>query len=207
MVTLLCATVLSCALVVLTPGPGVLMVLHIGASSGRRPSAFFVVGHLAGDLIWAALALIALRWVQLISPTFFTILTLASALYLAYLGARALVAAQAPQAVIALADSRVVLQGVAFGMTNPKSYPVTFAIFAAVLGDRVELLTVSTIPLFVAASALGCLAAGMLLAWFSGLGAVRRFYNKSAPRLGRGVALVFFAFAAWSLAHLIAPSA
>lgn len=71
MLTLLLATALSCALVVLTPGPGVLTVLHIGTGSGRRPAAHFLLGHLAGDLMWALLALIALRWVQLLSPAAF----------------------------------------------------------------------------------------------------------------------------------------
>lgn len=203
MIPLLAATVLSCFLIVLTPGPGVLMILHLGAHGGRRTSSLFVVGHLAGDLTWAALALIALRWVQLLSPVFFTVLTLLSALYLIYLGIRALMAAHTPQADTAPAGPRTVLQGAAFGMTNPKSYPVTFAIFTAVLGDRIELLKVSTIPLFLAASVLGCLTAGMLLAWISGLDVIRRLYNKAAPWISRAVALVFFAFAAWSLVHLI----
>ncbi|MFC7586315.1 LysE family translocator [Nonomuraea antimicrobica] len=146
MLPLLAATVLSCALVVLTPGPGVLMVLHLGASGGRRSSFGFVLGHLAGDLVWAALALVALRWVRLVSPVFFAVLTVAGALYLIYLGGRALASARALQAVAPLGGRRAVLRGAAFGVTNPKSYPVTLAIFTAVLGDRVEVLTPATIP-------------------------------------------------------------
>ncbi|MFJ4878967.1 hypothetical protein ACIP93_27700 [Streptomyces sp. NPDC088745] len=37
-----------------------LIVLHIGTGSGHRPAARFLLGHLA-DLMWALLALIALR--------------------------------------------------------------------------------------------------------------------------------------------------
>ncbi|MFI6539574.1 LysE family translocator [Nonomuraea sp. NPDC050547] len=202
MLSLLAATVLSCALVVLTPGPGVLMVLHLGASGGRRSSFVFVLGHLAGDLVWSALALVALRWVRLISPVFFAALTMASALYLIYLGVRALAAADTPQRAAAFTGRRAMLQGAAFGMTNPKSYPVTLAVFTAVLGDRIELLTVATIPLFLAAGLLGCLASGALLSWISGLPALRQAYGRAAPAISRLVALVFFGFAAWSLIHL-----
>ncbi|MFI6293996.1 LysE family translocator [Nonomuraea sp. NPDC050790] len=203
MLSLLAATVLSCALVVLTPGPGVLMVLHLGASGGRRSSFVFVLGHLAGDLVWAALALVALRWVQVISPVFFAVLTVASALYLVYLGVRAMVSAGAPRPEPVGTGRRAVLQGAAFGMTNPKSYPVTLAVFTAVLGDRIDLLTVSTLPLFLAAGLLGCLASGTLLAWISGLPALRQAYGRAAPAISRLVALVFFGFAAWSIAHLL----
>ncbi|GLW09904.1 lysine transporter LysE [Microtetraspora sp. NBRC 13810] len=201
MLSLLAATALSCALVVLTPGPGVLMVLHLGASGGRRSSFVFVLGHLAGDLLWAALALVALRWVQLVSPVFFTALTAVSALYLIYLGVRVLASAHAPQTAGTLNGRRAILRGAGFGMTNPKSYPVTLAIFTAVLGDRVELLTISTVPLFLAAALLGSLASGTLLSWLSGLEIVRDTYRRAAPTISRVVALVFFGFAAWSLAR------
>ncbi|GAA3687004.1 LysE family translocator [Nonomuraea antimicrobica] len=203
MLPLLAATVLSCALVVLTPGPGVLMVLHLGASGGRRSSFGFVLGHLAGDLVWAALALVALRWVRLVSPVFFAVLTVAGALYLIYLGGRALASARAPQAVAPLGGRRAVLRGAAFGVTNPKSYPVTLAIFTAVLGDRVEVLTPATIPLFLAAALLGSLVSGTLLAWLSGLELVRDAYRRAAPVVGRVVAVAFFGFAAWSLTRFL----
>ncbi|WP_043633193.1 LysE family translocator [Nonomuraea candida] len=203
MLSLLAATVLSCALVVLTPGPGVLMVLHLGAGGGRRSSLGFVLGHLAGDLLWAALALVALRWVQLVSPVFFTALTVASAGYLSYLGGRALASARAPQRAAIPDGRRAVLRGAVFGVTNPKSYPVTLAIFTALLGERIEVLTPATIPLFLAAALLGSLASGVLLSWLSGLGMVRETYRRAAPVISRIVAVVFFGFAAWSLLQLL----
>ncbi|MFF4755534.1 LysE family translocator [Streptomyces sp. NPDC002514] len=202
MLTLLLATALSCALVVLTPGPGVLTVLHIGTGSGRRPAAHFLLGHLAGDLMWALLALIALRWVQLLSPAVFTVLTVASALYLVYLGIRALAAASAPDSGASAYARRPLAHGAVFGLTNPKSYPVTLAIFASVIAGNIDLLTAATVPLFLLASALGCITADALLVWIVGLHTVRKLYARAAPWITRGVAFLFFGFAAYSLLHL-----
>ncbi|MFE5097266.1 LysE family translocator [Streptomyces sp. NPDC056638] len=111
---------------VLTPGPGVLTVLHIGTGSGRKAAAHFLLGHLTGDLMWALLALIALRWVQLLTPVVFTVLTAASALYMVYLGIRALAAASAPHGATASYARRRLAHGALFGLTNPKSCPVTW---------------------------------------------------------------------------------
>ncbi|MET8981200.1 LysE family transporter [Streptomyces sp. NPDC004539] len=202
MLTLLLATALSCALVVLTPGPGVLTALHIGTGSGRRPAARFLLGHLAGDLLWALLALIALRWVQLLSPVVFTALTAASALYLVYLGVRALMSASAPGTPSAYAR-RPLAHGAVFGLTNPKSYPVTLAVFTSVIAGNIGLLTAATVPLFLLAAALGCVAADAVLVWLVGLRAVRELYTRAAPWITRGVAFLFFGFAAYSLVHLI----
>ncbi|GAA0940740.1 LysE family translocator [Nonomuraea longicatena] len=197
MLPLLAATALACALVVLTPGPGALMVLHLGASGGRRSSLGFVLGHMAGDLIWTLLALLALRWARLVSPAFFAVLTVVSALYLIYLGVRAFTGA--PTRETAPAGTRAALRGAVFGITNPKSYPVTLAVFAALLGDRIEVLTAAAIPMFLTAALVGSVSAGALLAWISGLRVVRETYRRAAGTISRTVALVFFAFAAWSL--------
>lgn len=187
---------------VLTPGPGVLTALHIGTGSGRRPAAHFLFGHLAGDAMWALLALLALRWVQLLSPVVFTVLTVASALYLIYLGIRALMAASAPDGGASAYARRPLAHGAVFGLTNPKSYPVTLAIFTSVIAGNIDLLTAATVPLFLLAGTLGCITADALLVWVVGLHIVRSLYARAAPLITRGVAFLFFGFAAYSLLHL-----
>jgi threonine/homoserine/homoserine lactone efflux protein len=199
---LLLATAASCALVVLTPGPGVLTAVHIGVGSGRRAAALFLSGNLAGDLLWALLALIALRWVQLLSPAVFTVLTVASALYLIYLGVRALASAAGPDGSSASYARRPLAHGAVFGLTNPKSYPVTLAIFTSVIAGRIGVLTPSTIPLFLCAALVGCVVADALLVGFVGLQLVRRVYATAAPWVIRGVAFLFFGFAAYSLVQV-----
>lgn len=39
----------AAAIVTLTPGPGMLAFLTLGAAQGRRDGAYFLAGHLAGD--------------------------------------------------------------------------------------------------------------------------------------------------------------
>ena len=58
-------------IVVITPGPAVLAVLSIGAAQGRWAAAQFLFGHIAGDLLWSVLALVALVGANLVSPWLF----------------------------------------------------------------------------------------------------------------------------------------
>ncbi|MFG2111842.1 LysE family translocator [Streptomyces sp. NPDC048718] len=179
-----------------------LTVLHIGTGKGRRQAAHFLLGHLAGDLMWAPLALIALRWVQLLFPAVFPALTVAGALYLVYLGIRAPAAASALDSGSSVHARRPLAHGAVFGLINPKSHPVTLAIFTSVIAGNTGMLTAATVPVFLPAGALGRITADALLAWIVGLQAVRTLYSRAAPWITRGVAFLFFGFAASSLLHL-----
>ena len=53
----------------LIPGPAFLALLGIGAASGRRAGAGFVIGHLAGDMVWASLSLVAIIGARIRSAT------------------------------------------------------------------------------------------------------------------------------------------
>ena len=54
------AAAIAGAATTLTPGPAFLAVLGIGASQGRRAGLTFLLGHFAGDIVWATLALVAI---------------------------------------------------------------------------------------------------------------------------------------------------
>ena len=56
---LLLPTLLAAMAYTLTPGPAFLALLGIGATQGRRAGIGFLAGHLAGDVVWASLALVA----------------------------------------------------------------------------------------------------------------------------------------------------
>ena len=58
--TLLLPALLAAAAYTLTPGPAFLALLGIGATQGRRAGIGFLAGHLAGDVMWASLALVAI---------------------------------------------------------------------------------------------------------------------------------------------------
>jgi threonine/homoserine/homoserine lactone efflux protein len=73
-----------------TPGPGVLAVLSIGAARGRLAAAKFLGGHCAGDIVWYTLASASIIGVSSIGERVFQILGLVSGCYLIYLGVQAL---------------------------------------------------------------------------------------------------------------------
>ncbi|MEK1926023.1 MAG: LysE family transporter, partial [Rhizobium giardinii] len=75
---------------VLIPGPAFLALLGIGAGQGRKAGALFMGGHLAGDLLWSALALVAIVGARTIGSTIFDILGLLCGVYLAWIGWTAL---------------------------------------------------------------------------------------------------------------------
>ena len=201
---MLVSAALAGAIVVLTPGPAVVALIGIGAAQGRRAGAGFVVGHLAGDLLWSVLALVALVGAQLIAPTVFKALAIGCAGYLFYLGGRSLLARHGPEGVVSARVERPLLRGLVFGLTNPKSYPVTLAIFTALLADNLGALTLGTAPALLAACFAGFLAADVVLVWFVGLAPLRRLYLRHGIWLVRGTGALFIGFAAVTLLDAMA---
>lgn len=199
---LLFRAALACAVVVLTPGPAVLAVLNLAAVRGRRAGAGFIFGHLVGDLLWAILALVALVWVNVLSPVVFFILGLFCGGYLAYLGIKALFS-KASNSKDIFNVKRPALLGLTFGLSNPKSYPVTLSLFTALLGSRLNDLTVSHLPLFLVVCFVGFLLADFVLIWLIGLEVVRWVYSRYALWITRATGLLFLYFAGSVLWHTL----
>jgi threonine/homoserine/homoserine lactone efflux protein len=189
------------AIVVLTPGPAVLAFLGIGAAQGRRAGAVFLMGHLAGDLLWSALALIAIVGARLVSPWVFNGLATFCGCYLAYLGARSLLARRDAAGRADVSVRRPLLRGLAFGLSNPKSYPVTLAVFTALLAGQLSRFTLDQAPSLLASCFAGFLAADAILVWLVGIGALRRFYHRHEIWILRATGLMFLGFAANTLWH------
>ena len=83
---ILIATLAAAYLYVVTPGPAFLALFTLAASRGRASGAWFIVGHLVGDVTWGALAVAAIVGANQIGPTLFELLGLVCGLYLIYLG-------------------------------------------------------------------------------------------------------------------------
>ena len=133
---ILLATALAAYLYVVAPGPAFLALFSLAAAKGRRSGAWFVCGHLVGDVTWGALAVAAILGANRLGPTLFEILGAGCGLYLIYLGARAVMTKKdAPPHTIGA--RRPLATGVAFGLTNPKSYPVALAMFSAIVAPYV----------------------------------------------------------------------
>jgi threonine efflux protein len=179
----------------ITPGPGVLAVLGIGADQGRRAGAAFLAGHLAGDVVWSALALIAIIGVTTIGSFVFDLLGVVSGLYLFWLGWRAIRVRRSVEGKIEAPVKSALLHGLTFGMTNPKAYPVAVATLTALLSTRAGDLTWDMLPALVLASSAGGLAAYAILVAFVGANAVRRTYRRYEVSITRVSGLMFMGFA------------
>jgi len=196
---ILIATLLAAYLYVVTPGPAFLALFTLAASRGRASGAWFITGHLVGDVTWGALAVAAIIGANTLGPTLFEALGFVCGLYLIYLGWRAVTTRKGtpPRTIGA---SRPLATGMAFGLTNPKSYPVALAMFSAIVAPYIGALHAIDAPqMFVAAFA-GFLLADATLIFAAGLPAVRKFFLTHGVAVTRAVGVIFILFGARSIA-------
>ena len=195
---LLAATLAAAYLYVVTPGPAFLALFTLAASRGRRAGAWFICGHLVGDVVWGALAVAAIVGANTLGPTLFEALGFVCGLYLIYLGVRAVMTRRdaAPKTIGA---ERPLATGMAFGLTNPKSYPVALAMFSAIVAPYVDKLSLADAPRLMGAAFIGFLAADATLIFAAGLAPVRRFFLTHGLILTRVVGVMFIAFGARSI--------
>jgi len=193
------ATAAAAFLYVASPGPAFLALFTLAAAKGRKAGAWFIGGHLVGDVTWGALAFAAIIGTSRLGPTLFEILGLGCGVYLIYLGVKAIMTksnAGAP----AVGSQRPLIAGMAFGLTNPKAYPVAVALFTAIAAPFAGSLTFADAPKLMAAAFLGFLAGDMTLIFAAGLPAVRRFFIRHGAVVTRVVGCLFVAFGAKSIA-------
>ena len=196
---ILAATLAAAYLYVVTPGPAFLALFTLAASRGRVSGAWFIIGHLIGDVTWGALAVAAIIGVNQIGPTLFEGLGFVCGLYLIYLGWRAVTTRKdAPPRTIGA--SRPLATGMAFGLTNPKSYPVALAMFSAIVAPYIGALHVADAPQMFLAAFLGFILADATLIFAAGLPAVRRFFLTHGVAVTRVVGVIFILFGARSIA-------
>lgn len=189
----------------LIPGPAFLALLGIGAGQGRQAGAFFMGGHLAGDILWSALALVAIIGAKTVGTTLFDVLGVFCGLYLGWIGWNALRAKPKEEGGALMTVEKPLRRGLIFGLTNPKGYPVALATFTALLAGSSDALDFSGLPMLLAVSLLGFLIADVILIGIIGAGVVRRFYRKNERVIVRLSGLLFMGFAVQALWHS-APS-
>ena len=192
-VTLFLATALAGFAYVVSPGPAFLAVFSLAAARGRPAAARFLTGHLAGDVLWSALAIAALVGANRLGATLFDALGLVCGLYLIYLGFKALMTRTTaePEPVGA---QRPGLTGVAFGLTNPKAYPVATAMFAAIALPYAGALTWVDGPKLLLAALVGFVPGYALIVFAAGLPVVRRFFARHGVVVSRIVGAIFVLF-------------
>jgi threonine/homoserine/homoserine lactone efflux protein len=204
--SILMAAAMAGAIVVLTPGPAVLALLGIGAAQGRRAGAGFLVGHLVGDTLWAMLALTALIGARVIAPVVFQTLAVICGAYLLYLGVRAVLVRRDATGQVSTSVRRPLHRGLMFGITNPKSYPVTLSVFTALLAGNLESLTAANAPLLLGAVFIGFLVADAILIWLVGTPPLRRLYRAGEIWIVRATGVMFIGFAVATLWQALRPA-
>ena len=192
---------MAALLYVLIPGPAFLALLGIGAGQGRKAGALFLGGHLAGDLVWSSLALVAIVGAKTIGTMVFDVLGLFCGFYLAWIGWSALRAKARQDGAAMMAVKRPLRRGLIFGLTNPKGYPVALATFTALLASSSNALDFDALPVLLAVSFLGFLVADIILVAIIGARMVRTFYRRHELAIVRLSGLLFMGFAVQAVWH------
>lgn len=190
-------TALAGALYVLSPGPAFLALFSLSAAHGRPAGVRFVSGHLVGDVVWGTLAFAAIIGVNQLGPLLFDALGIGCGLYLCWLGFKAVTSKKG--AVAPVGSSRPLMTGILFGLTNPKAYPVSVAMFTALTAQYASSLSWDAAPWLMASAFAGFIVADIILVWAAGLAPVRRVFLRHSLAITRVVGVVFIAFGAKSL--------
>ena len=186
--------------------------LHAGAGTGipgaagdcrepgARAGALFLCGHFVGDVLWASLSLTAVIGARTIGTLVFDALGLACGVYLCWLGFWSATARRDADGEVTTEWGRPLLRGLAFGLSNPKAYPVAVAMFTALLAAYAGALDWGAFGPLLAAACVGFVAADCVLVLVIGAGVVRRFYRRHALGVTRVSGVLFLGFGVHAIA-------
>lgn len=143
---------LSIAIFVLgiTPGPGVFAIVARALAYGFRPTLVFVVGIIAGDLVYLVLAALGLSVLASQYAAAFGVLKIVGGLYLVYLGVQTWRAAKHADAGLAPPMERHAGRGFLSGLSVTLGNPKVVVFYVAFLPAFMDLGALSTADLMVA---------------------------------------------------------
>ncbi|MBO3735014.1 LysE family translocator [Glycomyces niveus] len=199
---LLAVFTIATVVALVTPGPDMLMVLGCGIRGGARAGLLATLGVVTGDALYIVAAAAGLAVLLTAFPVVFTVLRIAGAAYLVYLGVQIIRNRKRPQAdPVAsggLSGRRAFLNGAVSSMANPQ----TFTFMAAFLPQFIDpaaapvwlqfavLGAVLIVLEFLADGTVGVLA-GRIGGWLRGREAVQRRMDAATGTvfIGLGVTL------------------
>lgn len=181
----LLAFLATAAVIVAVPGPSLLFTIGRALTVGRRDALLTVVGNALGLLVQAALVAVGLGAVLSASATAYTVVKLAGAAYLVYLGVQAIRHRGELASALAAAGpgegGRSLRQGLVVGLTNPK----TIVFLGSLLPQFVDPAHAPQPQIL----GLGAIFAGLALVgdsiWAIAAGRARAWFARSPRRLGR----------------------
>jgi threonine/homoserine/homoserine lactone efflux protein len=181
----LLAFVVTAAVLIAIPGPSVLFVVSRAITAGRLAGVATVAGNTAGAFTQVLAVAFGLGPLVERSVLLFTVLKLAGACYLAYLGIMAIrhrhsLAGSLGAAIEGKTTARMMVDGFTVGVTNPK----VIVFFAAILPQFVD-RRAGHVPVQIVT--LGALFAGIALisdgTWALAAGTAREWLAGSPRRL------------------------
>ena len=166
-------------MLIVIPGPSVLFVVGRALAYGRRTALATVCGNAAGNYVVAACVAFGIGTLVERSVTVFTVVKLAGALYLVWLGIQAIRRRKALASAFAggteaRGDRRAAREGFLVGVTNPKA----LILFGAVLPQFVDraaghvpvqmlLLSLVSIAIGLVSDSSWGVAASFVRSWFA----------------------------------------
>ncbi|OKH75518.1 lysine transporter LysE [Mycobacterium sp. SWH-M1] len=174
----LAAFAVASVVIIAIPGPSVLFVIGRSLSSGRRAGLLSVVGNELGALPLVAAVALGVGTVVAQSILLFTLIKLAGAAYLAYLGVQA-IRGRRDLTVLASGEHAAspwqsLRQGFIVGVTNPKTIvffvavlPQFVDVHAGAVATQMMVLGVLFTLIALAGDSVWALAAGTARAWFA----------------------------------------
>ncbi|OKK08825.1 LysE family translocator [Streptomyces sp. CB02400] len=123
------------AVLTVVPGPDMAVVTKRAVSSGRQDGLRTVGGITAGLLIWGALTVVGLAAVLAASATAYTVVKLAGALYLGFLGVQALLQSRSGRSVTPAA-----------GHAAPSGNPWRTGLVSNVLNPKIAIFYTGLLP-------------------------------------------------------------
>ena len=181
---------LAALVIIAIPGPSVLFIVGRALSYGRGVALLTVAGNTAGLAVVMTLVAFGLGALVAESVTVFTVLKLAGAAYLVWLGVQAIrhgrfsdeTGVDAPP----LSRRTVFRQGFAVGATNPKAFAMAAAVLPQFVSRDAGDATAQMLVLGAIAVTIGLLSDGLWAVIASRL----REWFASSPRHGRRLSLV-----------------
>jgi threonine/homoserine/homoserine lactone efflux protein len=164
------------AVLTITPGVDMALVTRMTLERGPRAARFTAAGICSGLLVWAALSAVGVAALLATSAEIYTVLRLAGAAYLVYLGVQGLLRAAGPGPIDA---------------PRPHGSPFRTGLVTNLLNPKIAVFYTTFLPQFVGPGdpvlptslLLASIHAGLSLVWLSAYGS---FVARAGDRLRRG---------------------
>jgi len=183
---------LAALIIIVIPGPSVVFTVGRALAYGRSVALATVVGNTLGLVTIVALVALGLGVVVQESITVFTVLKLAGAAYLVWLGVEAVrrrkefLAADGLQPAGAMTWPRAIRQGYVVGASNPKGYMMLAAVLPQFVDRGEGHVQLQMLMLGLLATTIGLLSDSV---WALIASQLRTWFNRS-PKRGEAMGTV-----------------